>query len=195
VEKMLMAGLVIKNMMLPNILQDNSFWLNFDWRKDFFVTLQGRKFISEDVDNNFILGSRVAWKLNLTHNPSNCTLLPFVKEIPDASENAQDTACASLVSYAVTEVEPNIQTLSVPTLQSLSSKENMIISSLEFSAITGSDTDSSSVVKPVKNRGRPTKTSAPKSEAQVRRCTRLHNKVTQLSVFRSRHFSKTKVNK
>jgi hypothetical protein len=103
-----------------------------------------------------------------------------VKEIPDASENAQYTACASLVSYAVTEVEPNIQTLSVPTLQSLSSKENMIISSLEFSAITGSDSDSSSVVKPVKNRGRPTKTSAakteaPKSEAQVRRCTRLHN--------------------
>jgi hypothetical protein len=50
------AGMAIKNLLSPNIMQDNGFFVSFAMCKDFFKSEIGKRFVTEEVDNIFIFG-------------------------------------------------------------------------------------------------------------------------------------------
>jgi hypothetical protein len=57
--QVVIAGLVIKILLLPNVKLDNSYSVNFSLDRNFFKSCAGKRFATEEVDSNFIFGGNV----------------------------------------------------------------------------------------------------------------------------------------
>jgi hypothetical protein len=106
--QVVMAGLVMKNLMLPNVKQDNTFFVSFSLNRDFLKSIAGKRFATEEVDSNFIFGKNVSSPMLLQGNtelPASPKQSKVTEVVQPAAANRDlvNTECAVVITEIANE--------------------------------------------------------------------------------------------
>jgi hypothetical protein len=166
--KIILAHRFLKNLMAPNILMDNSFFVSISMNKDFFSSVAGKRFVIEEVDSNFIFDRKG------TRNFS-CLVIPSPPVQVRLSSAEMDGDCITdMLEYEVGYYSD----------KSVSSayNESILIGSSRLhsgksSFVTANQVDMSGIGEPQVEHAMINASQHATLEVGtlVRRCTRLHN--------------------